>query len=106
MYTAKQYAYSFHTFILGVPFSCSSHCLRRSLQYTPPHPEIHRLMPLYTIHFASHTHFEQGRGEQLLLSSVYPSVAEYIGESSKSGQYRAKNQQATTKGREDLIIEQ
>ncbi len=47
------------------------------------------------IHFASHTRSEQGRGEQLLLSGVYWSAAEYIGE---SGQYRAKNQQATTRG--------
>ena len=95
MYAAKQYAYSFHRFFLAVPFSCSSRRLRRSLRYTPPHSDIQRLTPLYTIHFASHTRSEQGRGEQLLLSGVYRSAAEYIGE---SGQYRAKNPQATTKG--------
>ncbi len=46
------------------------------------------------IPLASHTRSE-GRGEQILLSHVYQSAAEYIEESS---QYRAKNQQATTKG--------
>ena len=103
MYAAKQYAYSFHKFFLAKPFSCSS---RQSLRYTPPHSDIHCLTPLYTIHFASHTRSEQGRGEQLLLSGVYRSAVEYIRE---RGQSRTKNQQATTKGaqkkgRGDLII--
>ncbi len=58
------------------------------------------------LHYASHTRSEQGRGVYSLLSGVYRSSAKYIGE---SGQYRAKNQQATTKGtqkkeRGDLII--
>ncbi len=61
------------------------------------------------IHFASHTRSEQRRGKQLLLSVEYRSAAEYIGESGESGQYRAKNQKATTtkkkkKGWEDLAI--
>ncbi len=57
-----------------------------------------RLTPLYTLHFASQTRSEQGRGEQSLLIGVYRSSAEYIGGSGESCQYRAKNQQATTKG--------
>ncbi len=103
MYAAKQYAYSFHRFFLAMPFSCSS---RRSLRYTLPNFDTHRLTLLYTIHFSSNTHSEQRRGEQLLIIGVNQSAAEYIGE---SVQYRAKNQQATTngaqkKGWENLII--
>ena len=109
MYAVKQYAFSFHRFFLAVPFSCSSRRLRLSRRYTSPNSAKLRLAPLYTLHFASQTRSEQGRGEQSLLIGVYRSSAEYIGGSGESCQYRAKNQQATTKGtqkkwRGDLII--
>ena len=109
MYAVKQYAFSFHRFFLAVPFSCSSRRLRLSRRYTSPNSAKLRLAPLYTLHFASQTRSEQGRGEQSLLIGVYRSSAEYIGGSGESCQYRAKNQLATTKGtqkkeRGDLII--
>ncbi len=97
MYAVKQYTLSFHRFFLALTFSCSSRRLRR---YTPSNSAKLRLTPLYTLHFASQTRSEQGRGEQSLLSGVYRSSAKYIGKSDESGQYRAKNQQATTKGSE------
>ncbi len=87
MYATKHYAYSFHRFFLVVPFSCSSCRLRRSLQYTSPHSDIYTPINVAEmIHFAYHTCYKQGRGEQLLLSVVYRSAAEYIRETRESGQ--------------------